>query len=772
MSARLLHKEETLLDLIEDPVPGAAHRPVHYWDTEFQGAEWKYRNTTKTSEEAQKVLDRIYGTHKEYQFGVNILPILLEQNIPKLKERVRKAAASGKPEPPNSVEVGFINDPDDPVRIAANSPFASVYGLYAARDLQPYEWLQMYTGHLCTVAEYNEQVSADPKNGMKYLYTIDCDKVNVEFELFGAPNEELTVDATHFRNECAFVNDCRAGLHDRPCNVEMFEAVIDGEPYVFLTNKLAVARGTQLLMDYGKKFWDGHRIVQKEQAEARKIVRVKVEVLEKSEQMAVSERENRRLRKENRRLRKENRRLRKRLELVQAVAPGAAVETVAGENETSTLATLKAGGRNKRPLDLGDSSADLDTKCTPKAAKMLQGSAAPSKHASTEEGKQLRKLEVQRQELQEEQLRKLEVQRQELQEEQLRKLEVQRQELQEELEQLRKLEVQRARVSGRTTVNLSPKAEIQEEQLRKLESKGREFQEEPEQLRKLEVQRQEFQEEQLRKLDVQRQEFQEELEQLRKLEVQMQEFQEEQLRKLELQEEQLRELHVLEQKLLEKRKEVYKNKKKIEGMRGQLEEERSEKELFENMVTACVVTDQKTKWQISDFYKICFKDIFINVIPQKTFGMVDLEAFTSAYEARHGVKPDQRRNSSNKAANDAYAICQMAQKNFCGTSEAPGPFWDWKPKKRTSEQGGWEYFFDKADGFYANIVIEWGRTLAEVMYDERVCCDKHQMEYPRVVPAWNFEENQDTAAVISARKYFQDQLLLVRQVRKDGEHRR
>eukprot|EP00854_Cymbomonas_tetramitiformis_P022770 gene22770-27491_t len=256
------------------------YRPIRPqdWALEFS-EEIKYGHNLSISSAAHEIVTRALEQDEQYKTGVIYLPSGkgkrpyhdLEQVVPNLKR--------GLPDPSGSVEIGSIVDPEDPVRKAAGV-HERVYGLYATKDLAPYSWFQVFNGHLCTVAEYNQRIDQDLGNGLKYMYAVDHEDTGRAWGLDGA-EAELTVDATTVRNETAFVNDYRSSINGsvatrkRPCNVHTLEAVVHGVPRVLYTNSAAIPQGGQLLSDYGEKFWDGYRIAELQQAPFTELAREK-----------------------------------------------------------------------------------------------------------------------------------------------------------------------------------------------------------------------------------------------------------------------------------------------------------------------------------------------------------------------------------------------------------------------------------------------------------------------------------------------------------------
>ncbi|KAK3287135.1 hypothetical protein CYMTET_5339 [Cymbomonas tetramitiformis] len=193
--------------------------------------------------------------------------------------------------------------------------------------------------------------------------------------------------------------------------------------------------------------------------------------------------------------------------------------------------------------------------------------------------------------------------------------------------------------------------------------------------------------------------------------------------------------------------------KKIEEMREQLAKEQNsdakklqkdleaDKEHFQNMAASIAYDSQEGKRKLADFYDGCKTAILEDFIPNKLFGQIDLGAIRTAYEEKYGIKPDHRPSSKNIEAKEAYKTCKQLQNELCGTYERGGPLWEWQPKRRKTQDGEWETYFDKEDKVYIDIANEWGATLADLVYEERVLIHDHDIPYVSRKP-WNDEEKR------------------------------
>ncbi len=109
------------------------------------------------------------------------------------------------------------------------------FGVFAERDIAPGETLGEYAGIVSRSDEVSDRM---------YCY---------EYPVLEVGGEEilLTLDARRAGNEIRFINHAR--LDTVTHNFEFF----DGHWHTVLTVKNPIARGEQVLMDYGDLYWDG-----------------------------------------------------------------------------------------------------------------------------------------------------------------------------------------------------------------------------------------------------------------------------------------------------------------------------------------------------------------------------------------------------------------------------------------------------------------------------------------------------------------------------------
>ncbi|KAL2147310.1 hypothetical protein VTI28DRAFT_10300 [Corynascus sepedonium] len=166
-----------------------------------------------------------------------------------------------KPGPCPSVRITPITDPNHPAHGQA--------GLFAARDLAPGELILPYLGevHIGTPPFGLPPRAAD--DDARYDYG------GSDYDLWLDRDADLAVDAARMGNEARFVNDYRGvpGRGGKKANAE-FRVAWDprtGERcmavFVLTAGKRAtgrartvgIARGEEILVSYGRGFWQGRR---------------------------------------------------------------------------------------------------------------------------------------------------------------------------------------------------------------------------------------------------------------------------------------------------------------------------------------------------------------------------------------------------------------------------------------------------------------------------------------------------------------------------------
>ncbi|KAB5566602.1 hypothetical protein GE09DRAFT_740784 [Coniochaeta sp. 2T2.1] len=158
------------------------------------------------------------------------------------------------PGPSRSVLIRPITNPSHPAHLQS--------GLFAARDLRPGEMIVPYLGLV-----HSGSAEADPKS---------------DYDLWLDRDGDVAVDAAEMGNEARFVNDYRGvpgvvqkanaefrdvwweDLGERGMAVFVLPA---GKRAVGRARTVGVGRGEEILVSYGKGFWDGRLKQQEEQTE-------------------------------------------------------------------------------------------------------------------------------------------------------------------------------------------------------------------------------------------------------------------------------------------------------------------------------------------------------------------------------------------------------------------------------------------------------------------------------------------------------------------------
>lgn len=149
-------------------------------------------------------------------------------------------------------------------------------GLFATRDLAPGSLILPYLGevHIGT-APFGCTATTSTTSTDDFNSADDYDYAKSDYDLWLDREADLAVDAARAGNEARFVNDYRGvpGRGGKKANAE-FRAVWDprtGERgmavYVLRAGKRAVgrarvvgvARGEEVLVSYGRGFWQGRR---------------------------------------------------------------------------------------------------------------------------------------------------------------------------------------------------------------------------------------------------------------------------------------------------------------------------------------------------------------------------------------------------------------------------------------------------------------------------------------------------------------------------------
>eukprot|EP00854_Cymbomonas_tetramitiformis_P014923 gene14923-17639_t len=163
------------------------------------------------------------------------------------------------------VEVGLIQDTSDPC--------FNGFGMFAVRDLEPWELKLGYLGECKTNEEFEHEVDKDASNELEHLYTVDLECTRQ----WGGQDMQLVVDAWCTAGRGRYINDHRndltsmqedeeemneeyqdgSGLPRRHQNAYFLEVVVDGIPRILVVNYRSISAGEQLLVEYGDAFVAG-----------------------------------------------------------------------------------------------------------------------------------------------------------------------------------------------------------------------------------------------------------------------------------------------------------------------------------------------------------------------------------------------------------------------------------------------------------------------------------------------------------------------------------
>ncbi|EIE22308.1 hypothetical protein COCSUDRAFT_56002 [Coccomyxa subellipsoidea C-169] len=167
------------------------------------------------------------------------------------------------------VDVFEIEDPDHPAkRCTANLQWLGLRpqerGLRAKKDLAQWHVLGEYCGVVKTGAQLELDAIAACASDERVTGYIIKDKVeafDTDVALPGdhwAIGREIVIDASRARNCLALINDPRGFPGGKMANV-MSVQVLDcatGQLHLFIITKRPVKAGEELLLDYGKNYWE------------------------------------------------------------------------------------------------------------------------------------------------------------------------------------------------------------------------------------------------------------------------------------------------------------------------------------------------------------------------------------------------------------------------------------------------------------------------------------------------------------------------------------
>ncbi|KAK4126879.1 hypothetical protein N657DRAFT_677596 [Parathielavia appendiculata] len=170
-----------------------------------------------------------------------------------------------RPGPCPAVRITPITDPNHPAHGQA--------GLFATRDLAPGELILPYLGEI----HIGTAPFGDKTEGYDYAKS--------DYDLWLDRDADLAVDAARIGNEARFVNDYRGvpGRDGKKANAE-FRVVWDprtgekcmavfvlpaGKRAVGRARVVGIARGEEVLVSYGRGFWQGRREAEEQDADEK-----------------------------------------------------------------------------------------------------------------------------------------------------------------------------------------------------------------------------------------------------------------------------------------------------------------------------------------------------------------------------------------------------------------------------------------------------------------------------------------------------------------------
>jgi SET domain-containing protein len=130
------------------------------------------------------------------------------------------------------------------------------YGARATRDILPGDYIGEYVGrvitgsNLITHALQLKALGLEFPNSSRYMIPVSFEAMSI------GPGSLFYVDANEAGNETRFINHSA-----QPANVVMLKSFIyQGMPRLIFVASKPVAKGKQLLLDYGEEYWRSLKI--------------------------------------------------------------------------------------------------------------------------------------------------------------------------------------------------------------------------------------------------------------------------------------------------------------------------------------------------------------------------------------------------------------------------------------------------------------------------------------------------------------------------------
>jgi SET domain-containing protein len=106
-------------------------------------------------------------------------------------------------------------------------------GAFATSNIRPQDFIGEYVGEII-----GDRSDLPYKHvGLNYVFGL---------------NKEQAIDSLHAGNETRFIN------HSKFSNCSSTVVNVNGEQRICIVAGVNIQRGTELLLNYGKKYWGGH----------------------------------------------------------------------------------------------------------------------------------------------------------------------------------------------------------------------------------------------------------------------------------------------------------------------------------------------------------------------------------------------------------------------------------------------------------------------------------------------------------------------------------
>lgn len=203
-----------------------------------------------------------------------------------LNQDRQKFFTNGQPSRPGLVTVMEIGDPQHEVKAKAEVEGKQVvYGVYALSDIEPFEYCQPFTGIVYTGEEMNNILKAKPEFASMYAYAFEWQGNEIFHPDDKEESKKLVVDASELavRNPTGYVN------HSEEANLRSLHLLVHGTPMILFFNPEKIQKGDELLLHYGKRFWQGMEVQKRVEQEARADANAKLRIKTETKNTMLSE---------------------------------------------------------------------------------------------------------------------------------------------------------------------------------------------------------------------------------------------------------------------------------------------------------------------------------------------------------------------------------------------------------------------------------------------------------------------------------------------------